>query len=194
MEWSKETYRLDELETRFKIPCVIHVNEGFYSETDADGFSQGDIIGIDRKMTLHKVAANFARPECNYRSVTADTEYVELTEEILVPLNYKGKLRVLSEVKKYSLVRDLARDAPRYAKVLKHFTVTVENKTSIEIQAGTTIELDRVIPGFGGVDKLVVEFMHLGSKTHAGIPLSETGFFRSEPDKNEYTIKEAIDR
>lgn len=195
MEWSTETYRLDELESRFKVPCVIHVNEGYYSDTEAEGFSQGDIIGIDRKMTLHKVAAHFAAPEKGLRQYNAASEYVELTEEILVPLNYKGKLKVLTPSKKYTRVIDLALDAPRYATVLKNLKVTTEAKTSIEIAAGTKIELDRTIPGLRGEpERLVVEFEHLGKKTCAGVPVSANNLFRSEPDHNEYTIKEAIDR
>ena len=196
MEWSKETYRLDQLETRFKIPCVIHVNEGFYSDSEADGFSSGDIIGIDRKMTLHKVAAQFAgstaRPQS---SADDDGVYCELAEEILVPLNYKGKLRVLCPFKRYTRVSDMAFDSPRYATVMKNFVVTLENKKTIVLTSGTALELDRLIPSKADEDgKLVVEFDHKGLKTQATIPLSQTGMFKSEPDKNEYTIREAIYR
>lgn len=195
MEWSTETYRLDELESRFKIPCVIHVNEGFYSETEAEGFSQGDIIGIDRKMTLHKVAANFATPESNLRPQNTEKDYVDLAEEILVPLNYKGKLKVLTPIKKYTNVRSLAYDAPRYATVLRNITVLVENKTPLELQAGTLIELDRVLPGKNSqLERLVVEFKHQGKRTFASMAIFGEGYFRSEKDGNEYTLKEAIDR
>ncbi|XP_045158952.2 uncharacterized protein LOC123524665 isoform X2 [Mercenaria mercenaria] len=189
MEWTLETYRLDEIERRFDFPCVICVNEGFYSETDTEGFSQGDIMSIDSKMVLHKVAANFAYEE--EHNGWQDPNYVQLTEkEILVPLNYKGKLKVLRDVKNFDSVRELANDFPRYAKLRENLTVTTEENVPVIIQAGTMIELDRVIPP----SKLVIQFQHRGSTLVVAVPLTARGKFRTEEDKNEYTMKEAIDR
>lgn len=197
MEWSLQAYRLDEIERNFELPCVVRVNEGYYSETDAEGFSQGDIMSIDSQMLLHKVAANFATDEKS--SELFDPDYVELENEILVPLNYKGKLKVLRDIKNYENFRELANDLPRYAKARQNLGVTTEQKTKVTIQAGTIIELDRIIPvSMAGAskdpDKLVIKFEHSGRPLEVGVPVSAKGKFRTEPDDNEYTIKEAIDR
>lgn len=194
MEWTLETYRLDEIEGKFDLPCVICVNEGYYSETDTEGFSQGDIMSIDSKMVLQKVAANFA-----YKGDTdgwQDPNYVTLTEkEILVPLNYNGKLKVLREVKNFDSVLELAKDFPRYARVGANLRVTTEDNVQVTIQAGTLIELDRVLPSTGGSpSKLVIQFQYRRDTLVVAVPLNTRGKFRTEPDNNEYTIKEAIDR
>ncbi|XP_045158947.2 uncharacterized protein LOC123524664 isoform X2 [Mercenaria mercenaria] len=197
MEWTLETYRLDELEGKFDFPCVVCVNEGYYSETDAEGFSQGDIMSIDSKLVMHKVAANFA--EHVEDTKLREKDYIELEREILVPLNYKGKLKVLRNIKNYESVRELATDFPRYAKVRENFKVTTEEKITVTIQAGTVIELDRILPGSmhgpsREPDKLVIQFQHLSGPLVVAVPLNERGKFRTVPDDNEYTIKEAIDR
>lgn len=198
MNWSVETYRLDEVEHRFPLPCVIQVNEGYYSLTDAEGFSQGDILSIDKKVVLHKVAANFSYEKSG--STTKNAEYVDLVKnEILVPLNYRGKLKVLRHLKNYDSVSELAQDFPRYAKLRENLTVRTEDNVSITIQAGAVLELDRIIPGstYGPKiepDKLVIQFDHLNRTVVVGIPFTSKGKFRTEPDENKYTIKEAIDR
>lgn len=194
MEWTMETYRLDEIEGKFELPCVICVNEGYYSETDTEGFSQGDIMSIDSKMVLHKVAANFAFEE--EHSSWQDPTYVKLVEkEILVPLNYKGKLKVLRDVENFDSVIELAKDFPRYAKLRENLRVTTEDQIQVTVQAGTLIELDRIIPETGGFPgKLVIQFPYRGNTLVVAVPLNTRGKFRTEPDNNEYTIKEAIDR
>lgn len=198
MEWTLETYRLDEVDRKFDLPCVIHVNEGYYSETDTEGFSQGDIMSIDSKMVLHKVAANFA---FNYSSTGWDNlDNISVqNNEILVPLNYKGKLKVLQCPNHFSSVRELACAFPRYAKVGANIKVKTEDNVSVTIQAGAIIELDRIIPGSRtGLDreqdKLVLQFEHAGTYLVVAVPLNVRGQFITEPDNTEYTIKEAIDK
>lgn len=197
MEWTLETYRLDELERKFTFPCVVCVNEGYYSETDAEGFSQGDIMSIDSKIILHKVAANFTFEEKQSRC--DDPNYVEIENEILVPLNYKGKLKVIRHIKNYENVRELANEFPKYAKVTENLTVRTEAKVPVTIKAGSIIELDRIIPGsVRGTnkepDRLIIQFEHKRGSLVVGVPFDVQGKFRTVPDNNEYTIREAIDR
>lgn len=198
MEWTLETYRLDEITRKFDLPCVVCVTEGIYSETDTEGFSQGDIISIDSEMVLHKVAANFAFMDTNKQ--LPDPTYVDLTEkEILVPLNYKGKLKVLRDVLNFNSVRELAIEFPRYAKLRENMKVTTEDHVPVTIQAGTVIELDRIIPGHvtgsgKEPDKLVIQFQHRTGDLVVAVSFDAKGKFRTEPDENEYTIKEAINR
>jgi hypothetical protein len=199
MDWTTETYRLDEVEGKFDFPCVIRVNEGFYSATDAEGFSQGDILSIDSKMVLHKVAANFTDCADLNTKGSLDEDYVELKNEILVPLNYKGKLKVIRTAKYYDNVKDLTADFPRYATVRKQLDVTTEEDKIITIKSGTTIELDRIIPGpiVGSKrqpGKLVVRFQHSSGPLNVALSMHASGKFITEPDNNEYTIKEALDR
>lgn len=198
MEWTLEKYRLDEVAGKFDLPCVIHVNEGYYSETDAEGFSQGDIMSIDSKMVLHKVAANFAFEYSSTGNSEPDNIYLK-EKEILVPLNYKGKLKVLQRPNHFDSVRELACAFPRYSKVGRNFKVKTEDDVTVTIQAGAIVELDRIIPGSSGglnrePDKLVLQFEHVGKRLVVAVPLNVPGKFTTELDNNEYTMKEAIDR
>lgn len=197
MKWTLETYRLDEVARKFDFPCVVCVNEGFYSATESEGFSQGDIMSIDTRMMLHKVAANFAE-DTDFTVNEDDDGYIELTSEteIFVPLNYKGKLKVLTRTKNFNSVRELAIDFPRYAKLRQNLEVITEDKKKITIVAGSVIELDRTIPGSSGSGqtKLVVQFCHMGKNTVVALPMNLKGKFITEPDDMKYTIKEAIDR
>lgn len=192
MEWTQRTYRLDEVTRKFKLPVVIHLTEGYYSATDAEGFSAGDIMTIDSELTLHKVGAFFEK----HNSVD---RYVNIADqEILIPLNYKGKLNVLQNIKRYESIHELCQDSPRYAKVGQNFSVQTNDGIVIDMRAGTVIELDRLIPGTRGPnpkpDQLVIEFKKQNMPVVVAIPTSTRGKFMTELDQNEYTIKEAIDR
>ena len=139
--WSKETYRFDEIAGKFKLPLLVQVSEGFYRGNEVDSFSAGDIIMFEQFVTLQKVAAVFARPLPQTERGCAVPE-----EEILIPLNYNGKLRVEHEIKAYECVQELAKDFPRYATVLETIAVPVSGGVVMDIEAGTDVELDRVIP------------------------------------------------
>lgn len=201
LNWTLETYRLDEVERKFGLPCVIYLNEGYYSVTDAEGFSQGDVMSIDSKMSLHKVAANFAKDLTPNFEKVADQDYIQLAslKEILIPLNYKGNLKVIQQKKTYENVKELAEDFPRYARLRLNLAVLTEDNKTLTIQAGTVVELDRIIPGstFGSAstpDRLIIQFSHLHRKAVVALPLDLNGKFITEQDNNEYSIKEAIDR
>ncbi|KAL4236927.1 hypothetical protein ACF0H5_005313 [Mactra antiquata] len=202
MNWTVETYRLDEVEKKFGLPCVIHLNEGYYSTTDAEGFSQGDVMSVDSKLVLHKIAANFATDVKKHSLESKDSDYVELApvKEILIPLNYKGRLKVLQRKMKYENVKELARDFPRYARLRQNLSVLTEDNRKVTLYAGTVMELDRIIPGstFGdnnsSPDRLIVQFEHLQRRATVALPVHLNGKFITEHDDNEYTLKEAIDR
>lgn len=190
-DWTEETYRLDEVARKFELPQVIQVTEGIDTGNDIDSFSAEDILMIDQSVVLQKVAAQFA--EKVIELAPGGSEYAILKEEILIPLNYKGKLKVLNETRKYHGVADLARDFPRYATVLEAVSVPTESGGTLNIAAGTTIELDRVIPSHKGPDRLVIS-TEPGGRKQVAMPFDMKARFRSVRDENEYTLKETIDR
>ena len=200
IEWSAETYRLCEIEGKFDFPCVIRVNEGFYSESDSEGFSQGDILSIDSKMVLQKVAASFKSfTDVNASKQFDDESVVESKNEILVPLNYKGKLKVIRSSKNYENVNELATDFPRYATLRQDLNVSTEENERVTIKSGTVIELVRIVPGSISCSsippgKITIQFQRSGRHLTVALPLNTSGKFRTEVDNNEYTIKEALDR
>ena len=162
-------------------------------------FSQGDVVSVDQSMTLHKVAAHFTNSWDSWSTSGEDDHvscYEKLTDEILVPLNYNGKVKVLdSNVNtKYANVRELVSAFPRFAKTCQNVQVMTSDKIQLTVQAGTVIELDRTVPGERGVDKLVVSFNRAGRETFASIPLDTVCTFKQMPDENEYTIREVIER
>ena len=178
--WSKETYRFDEIAGKFKLPLLVQVSEGFYRGTEEDSFSAGDITMFEQFVTLQKVAAVFARPPPKLVR-----GYAVPKEEILIPLNYKGKLRVEHEIKAYECVQELAKDFPRYATVLETIAVPVSGGGVMDIEAGTVVELDRIIP-----PRLVINT----STEQVGLNLEERYKFRSKRDSNVYTLREAVNR
>lgn len=190
--WSEETYRLDEIGRRVDLPQLVQLTEGIDTGSDVESFSAEDIMMIDQCVTLQKVAAQFAE-----KLVEVDkqgSEYAILKEEILIPLNYKGELKVVNPIRRYYGVRDLARDFPRYATVLEKMQVPTETGGVLDIVPGTTVELDRVIPGRKNeCDKLVISTAS-GGRKQVAVPLDMKGRFRSCPDENAYTLKEVIDR
>ena len=196
-KWSESTYRLDEIAYKqFELPLLIQLTEGIHTDNEVDSFSAEDILTIDRCVTLQKVAAQFAG---NCTEMGSDgVDYEILKEEILIPLNYKGKLKVVNEPNIYHNVRDLARDFPRFAKVLEILSVNTEHGLK-KIAAGSVIELDRVLPGgqkTGNVtvpDRLVVS-TESGGRGQMALPFDKRCRFRSIEDSNEYTLRELVER
>ena len=191
--WSEETYRFDEIARKFEFPLLVQVSEGFYRENEVDSFSAGDIIMFDQFVTLQKVAASFAR-----LLPTADDmehEYAVHKEEILIPLNYKGKLKVENEIKVYEGIREIAKEFPRYAVLLETIAAPVSGGVVLNLDAGTVVELDRVIPPqkHGNADCLVINTNIKGHK-QVGLNLDKRCKLRSMPDTNEYTLREAVHR
>ncbi|KAH3693894.1 uncharacterized protein LOC127862607 isoform X2 [Dreissena polymorpha] len=195
-KWSTTSYRLDELGRRFKFPRVVRLAEGYCSDIEAEGFSKDDIIGIDNVLTIEKVAAHFANRKGGATSIGDDERsYERLSEDILVPLNYKGKVKIRNQGIKYSTVRELVEDFPRFAKVCKNQPAIGADDRPLQILAGTTIELVQVVAGRDNQPgELVVQFQILDKPVYAKVSVLETGLFRAESDDAEYTIKEVVDR
>lgn len=194
--WSEATYRLDEIARNFDLPQLIQVTEGIDTGNEVDSFSAEDILMIDQSVTLQKVAAQFA--EKLVEVAEGGSEYAILKEEILIPMNYKGKLNVINQIKRFNSVSALARDFPRYARVLQALSIPTEKGGALDIAAGTKIELDRVIPGHKigqkqEQDKLVVS-TESGGRKQVAMPFDMKARFRTVPDESEYTLKEVIDR
>ena len=194
LDWSEETYRLDEIASKFSLPQLIQLTEGVHTDSEVDSFSAEDILTIDRCVTLQKVSAQFA--EKVIKETSNDGEYAILKEEILIPLNYKGKLKVINEIKRHDSVRELAKDFPRFAKILEALSVVTEEGV-VNIAANSIIELDRVFPaqktGKKLPDRLVVSTAH-GGRRQVALPFDKRCRFRSVQDQTEYTMKEMIDR
>ena len=189
--WSDVTYRLDELERSVGFPQLIQVTEGIDTGNDIDSFSAEDVLMIDQCVILQKVAAHFAM-EKTIEVADSGSEYAILNEEILIPLNYSGKLKVTSRLRSYSNVRELAIDFPKYATVLTAMRVPQETGGMLDITPDSKVELDRVIPG-RECDTLVIS-TEVGGRKQVALPFDMRGRFRSCPDDNEYTLKEVIDR
>ena len=194
-KWSESTYRLDEIAYKqFQLPQLIQLTEGIHTDNEVDSFSAEDILTIDRCVTLQKVAAQFAG---NYTEMGSG-DYEILKEEILIPLNYKGKLKVVNEPNIYHNVRDLARDFPRFAKVLEMLSVETEHGLK-KIAAGSVIELDRVLPGGQKTGNVTVPYRLVvstesGGRGQVALPFEKRCRFRSTQDSNEYTLRELVDR
>ncbi|XP_052257762.1 uncharacterized protein LOC127862608 isoform X2 [Dreissena polymorpha] len=195
-KWSTTSYRLDELGRRFKFPRVVRLAEGYCSDIEAEGFSKDDIIGIDNVLTIEKVAAHFANRKGGVTSIGDDERsYERLSEDILVPLNYKGKVKIRNQGIKYSTVRELVEDFPRFAKVCKNLSAIGADDRPLHILAGTTIELVQVVAGRDNQPgELVVQFQIQEKPVYAKVSILEAGLFRAESDDAEYTIKEVVDR
>ncbi|KAH3693888.1 uncharacterized protein LOC127862612 [Dreissena polymorpha] len=198
MNWSSATYRLDELERKFTFPCVVRLAEGFCSDSESEGFSKDDIIGIDSKLVLHKVAAHFTNRQSGIRPTKGEYDfgYERLSEEILVPLNYKGKAKVQTCTgKTYTTVKGLIADFPRFAKICRTLKANSADDQPMDLPGGTKIELDRILPGRGTTpDVLCIKFNVSGKPTYAKVAVTERAWIRCESDETEYTIKEVIDR
>lgn len=199
-DWTETTYRLDEVVNRFNVPCVVKVTEGIYSASELETMSSGDIIKIDYQRKLHKVAANFLSDFHRQLSTPPpnSAEYVDLVaEEILIPLSYTGKLKILKEIKKYESVRELSKECPRYAKLLCQLSYQGQSAVKTVLEAGTLIEVDRIIQGSAKANReemLVVSYTNSGKKIDTAIPFSTKGSFMLVQDVNKYTLQEVVDR
>ncbi|XP_052777334.1 uncharacterized protein LOC128214745 isoform X2 [Mya arenaria] len=187
-KWSKETCRLDELESKFKLPCVVKINEGYYTASETNGFSQGDIIGIDQKMIQHNISAYVVQKN------DAD-ELAISNKEIQVPLNYNRKVKIVQRSKTYYSVQDLILDFPRYAEAGQDFAVIDDDNDTLVVHAGERIELERLIPGSNNEpDSLVIQFVHEGDPIEAKLCTTTKGVFKTLPDDNEYTLTDVVER
>ena len=191
-DWSKETYCLDEIPSKFKFPVLIQVSEGYYSENEVETFSVGDIIMFDKCIEVQKVAARFA---VGVTETSEGDDFEILKEEILIPLNYKGQLKVKNEIKKYDSVQELVTDKPRYARVLEDLRVNMGEKQEVTINADTVLELDRDIPAQQNrkSGRLIFNYETEHYK-QVEVLVDKKCKFRTVPDRNEYSLTEVIER
>lgn len=189
-EWSEETYRLDEIGHKCSLPQVIQVTEGIYRPDEVYCFSAGDILKVDQCVQLQKVEAQVAKTPVRLADHDSGYDFLKEAKPISIPLNYKGKLKVITEIKKYTSVRELATDLPPYAQFLQALTVSTEDGKSLNIVAGTKVELDRVRLG---PDRLIMRIID-GGRRQVDVLLSKSCQFRSIQDETEYTLTEMIER
>ena len=189
-EWSEETYRLDEIGHKCSLPQVIQVTEGIYRPDEVYCFSAGDILKVDQCVQLQKVEAQVAKTPVRLADHDSGYDFLKEAKPISIPLNYKGKLKVITEIKKYTSVRELATDLPPYAQFLQALTVSTEDGKSLNIVAGTKVELDRVRLE---PDRLIMRIID-GGRRQVDVLLSKSCQFRSIQDETEYTLTEMIER
>ncbi|KAK3089595.1 hypothetical protein FSP39_004893 [Pinctada imbricata] len=179
--WSDETYTIRQLAMKDCFPVVVRVTEG-YLPRDAEAFSQGDLIKLDFKKTYQKVAARFLDAQSH-----VDVEgNMHPGGDLMIPLGYKGIIKMLHKMKSYRSVRELLNDFPRFASVEKPIMVIrCPNKEKMELRHGV-IELDREIPGEG----LVCRY----ENKDIVIRIDQEGQFSSVPDYSDYMLKDIIER
>ncbi|KAK3090436.1 hypothetical protein FSP39_011850 [Pinctada imbricata] len=182
--WSDETYTIRQLAMKDSFPVVVRVTEGYLpmDGNEAEAFSQGDLIKLDFKKTYQKVAARFLDAQSH-----VDVEgYMHPGGDLMIPLGYKGKIKMFHKKKSYRSVRELLNDFPRFARVEKPIVVRRgANREKIELRHGV-IELDREIPGEG----LVCRY----ENKDIVIRIDQEGKFSSVPDNSDYTLIDIIER
>ncbi|XP_045158946.2 uncharacterized protein LOC123524663 [Mercenaria mercenaria] len=204
LQWSSESYRLDKVKEIFGLPCVVRLEEGYMPPDESEEFAQGDIITLDVEVPSDKVGAYFIKwnvQEVETKS-TRSPDYGIIAsdnQEIFLPHSYDGKLKVMKAITKVNGIKELAKIFPGKAELEGDMKIKTNKGESVKLTKGTTIELDRVIPGstYGAQnepDKLVIQFEHSNETKVAALPFNMKGKFHTREDKKKYTIKEAIDR
>ncbi|XP_060576154.1 uncharacterized protein LOC132733515 isoform X2 [Ruditapes philippinarum] len=202
MQWSEDCYRLDKVTDIFGMPCVVRLEEGYLPPDEAEEFAQGDIITLDTEIPSDKVGAYFIQSDDkdkeNVKKTPKTPDYGVLTsdsQEVFLPYSYDGKLRVLKKIVKVQNVKELAEIFPGYAELEGKLSIKTNKGESITLTKGTTIELDRTIPGSNSApDTLVIKFEHSKQEKVAAVPYTMKGKFHTKADLKKYTIKEAIER
>ncbi|KAK3090647.1 hypothetical protein FSP39_013382 [Pinctada imbricata] len=144
--WSEETYTIQQLAIRNEFPVVVRVTEGYLPEdgNETDSFSQGDMIKLDFKRTYEKVTAKFLDEK-----LKIDNEgYVHPGGDLMIPLGYNGRVRIIHQKTEYSSVKELLREFPRFVKVSQRELKCSSLKRSILLR-NSVIELMREVPKEG---------------------------------------------
>nr|XP_022315693.1 uncharacterized protein LOC111119621 isoform X9 [Crassostrea virginica] len=182
IKWSDETFSIREVADN-NLPTVVKVADGYYSENEAESFSNGDLIKLDFKKSYSKV-----RAQCVGGTPKEDVSgYVSPDRDILIPLGYKGKLKVECLKSTFNSVEELIEHFP-------HFVITgrpltgkrgVYSQEEFRIDKGVKLQLDRVIPEAGLVCKIDGKEVLLVS--------GQLARFHLEEDEKRYTIREVIE-
>lgn len=182
IKWSDETFSIREVADN-NLPTVVKVSDGYYSENEAESFSNGDLIKLDFKKSYSKV-----RAQCVGGTPKEDVSgYVSPDRDILIPLGYKGKLKVECLKSTFNSVEELIEHFP-------HFVITgrpltgkrgVYSQEEFRIDKGVKLQLDRVIPEAGLVCKIDGKEVLLVS--------GQLARFHLEEDEKRYTIREVIE-
>lgn len=182
IKWSDDTFSIRDVADS-NLPTVVKVADGFYSENEAESFSNGDLIKLDFKKNYSKV-----RAQCVGRTPREDSSgYMSPDKEILIPLGYKGKLKVECMKKTFNTIEELIAHFPHYVRTGRPLTGKrgVYSSEQFRIEKGVRLELDRVIPKAGLVCKM--------DGKEVLLPLGQLARFDVETDDKEYTIREVID-
>ena len=185
-EWSHETYTIRQLALKDdNFPMVVRVNEGYLPEdgNEAEAFSQGDLIKLDYKKSYQKVAARFLDAE----SHVDDEGYLHPGGNLLIPLGYRGKLKILHQDRQYYSVAELVKEFPRFVRVQRSTVArSGQSQNTVSVPKGSLLELDRNLPSEGLVCRLNGKLIILNS--------NQKGHFLTVPDDEQYTLTEVIER
>ncbi|XP_056017989.1 uncharacterized protein LOC125668602 isoform X3 [Ostrea edulis] len=182
IKWTDETYSMQEVANN-NLPTIVKVADGYYSENEAESFSNGDLIKLDFKKSYSKV-----RAQCVGGKPKVDTlGYMSPDKDILIPIGYKGKLKVECLKDTFGSIQELITHFP-------HFVITgrpltgkrgIYSSEEIRIEKGTRLQLDRVIPDAGLVCRK--------DEKEILLPSIQLARFYLEPDEKEYTVREVVD-
>ncbi|XP_061191362.1 uncharacterized protein LOC133199561 isoform X3 [Saccostrea echinata] len=183
IKWSEETFSIQDVAYN-NLPTVVKVADGYYSENEAESFSNGDLIKLDFKKSYSKV-----RGRCvGGKPKVDDLGYLSPDRDILIPLGYKGKVKVECVQNTFNSVEELIKHFPHFVKTGRPITGKrgLYSTEEIRIEKGVTLQLDRVIPEAGLVCKI--------DEKEVLLPSSQLARFYLEPDEKEYTIREVVDK
>ncbi|KAL3870980.1 hypothetical protein ACJMK2_039005 [Sinanodonta woodiana] len=200
IKWSTETYRLDEVSTHFTLPIMVRLSEGICEYRQSGTFSAYDVIKLEKEVSLSKVAAHFIFDLNEWRSKLGRgyDQYVSLHEsnEILIPLHYKGLLHIIGEESICENVFEISKTNAKYVMVLKNVVVP-QSRGSITLQAGTVLEIDRsfTVPCVKGGNKIIVCTYDLNKvRCKVELPITMNGKFKIINDETTYTLQQVIDK
>ncbi|XP_062570872.1 uncharacterized protein LOC134232894 isoform X6 [Saccostrea cucullata] len=182
IKWSEETFSIRDVAYN-NLPTVVKVADGYYSENEAESFSNGDLIKLDFKKSYSKV-----RGRCvGGKPKVDDLGYLSPDKDILIPLGYKGKVKVECVQNTFNSVEELIKNFPHFVKTGRPITGKrgLYSAEEVRIEKGVTLQLDRVIPEAGLVCKIDGKEVLLQS--------NQLARFYLEPDEKEYTIREVVD-
>ncbi|KAJ8306160.1 hypothetical protein KUTeg_016705 [Tegillarca granosa] len=186
--WSEETYTLRNVVYDIGLPTVVKVSEGIYNDNEVETFSCGDLIKLDFQKSITKVSAQFLDEQTMSESIVDEFGYHLLKEEILIPLDYRGRVTVMQpqgRKNRFYSVKELANIFPKHVRVDKPIKVYADNRT-VKLKTGAILELDRVLPSVGLVCRLDGKDIMLNLK-------QKGKFTQTASDDTTYSLKEIVD-
>jgi hypothetical protein len=183
IKWTEDTFSMQEV-AHNNLPTIVQVADGYYSENEAESFSNGDLIKLDFKKTYSKV-----RAQCVGGKPKVDPHgYMSPDKDILIPIGYKGKLKVECLIDTFGSVQELIKHFPRCVVTGRPLTGKrgIYSDEKFTIEKGVKLQLDRVIPDAGLVCRIE-------EGKEVLLPSNQLARFYLEPDEKEYTVREVID-